>query len=194
MPVLTPDGISAVIGWDAETTVHDRRRILARELIAARLGCEAKDVRVEREAPRGFGYHTRLIASRDHDELKLAIVTASFRTATVAAICDSGTPLGIDIRDTEPDEVTVYTMPRHSPLINKDDTADLLHRWTRVQAVLGADGRGARIRPEHVVLDTGREKGWLRDRRARYGLTDASRDGWVITIAAGIADGARLPR
>lgn len=194
MPVLTPDGISAVIGWDAETTVHDRRRILARELIAARLGCEAKEVRVERDAPRGFGYHTRLIASRGHDELSLSIVTASFRTATVAAICDSGTSVGIDLRDSEPDEVTVFTMRRHSPLINKDDTADLVHRWTRVQAVLGADGRGGRIPPGHVVLDAGRERGWLRDRRVRYGLTDASRDGWVITIAAGIVDGERRPR
>lgn len=188
-PITTPAGITALLGWDPGTTEHDRRRILAKELIAARLGCDVKDVKIEREAPRGFGYHRRLIASKDQQDLPISIVTASFRAATVVAICDPGLPLGIDIRDLHPEPGDLQTMRRHSHLLNLDDTEDLLRHWVCVQAVLEADGRGVRVAPDHVTLDAGRGRGWLRDRRMRYRLLDASRDGWVITIASGIVDG-----
>jgi len=182
----TPAGVSARLGWDPATTVHDRRRIIAKELIAAQLGCEVKDVKIEREAPRGFGYHTRLIASRDGVELPIAIITASFRAATVVAICDPGLPLGIDIRDLSPDQADIRRMQKHSRLFDESNITDLLQHWVRVQAVLEADGRGVRVAPEHVRLDTGRHKGWIPDRNMKYELVDASRDGWVITVAVGV--------
>lgn len=181
----TPAGVDARLGWDPGTTVHDRRRIIAKELIAAKLGCEPKDVKIEREAPRGFGYHTRLIASRDGQELPIAIVTASYRAATVVAICDPGLPLGIDIRDMHPEAADVRQMQKHSHLLDESNIPDLLQHWVCVQAVLEADGRGVRVAPEHVRLDTGRHKGWVPDRKMKYSLTDASREGWVITIASG---------
>lgn len=181
----TPPGISARLGWDPGTTVHDRRRIIAKELIAAKLGCEIKDVKVEREEPRGFGYHTRLIASKDGEELPISIVTASFRAATVVAICDPGLPLGIDIRDLSPEPADIRQMQKHSHLFDENNIPDLLQHWVRVQAVLEADGRGVRVAPQHVRLDTGRSKGWIPDRNMKYTLVDASRDSWVITIAYG---------
>ncbi|WP_431802883.1 hypothetical protein [Microbacterium sp. bgisy203] len=182
----TPPEFTARLGWDPGTTVHDRRRIIAQELIAGRLSCEAKDIRIEREAPRGFGYHTRLIASRDGEELPIAIVTASYRAATVVAICDPGLPLGIDIRDMNPDAADIRLMQKHSSLIDESNIPDLLQHWVRVQAVLEADGRGVRVAPERVKLDPGRNLGWIPDRKMRYKLIDASRDGWVITLAMGI--------
>lgn len=180
-----PDGVTARLGWDPATTVHDRRRIIAKELIAARLGCEPKDVTIEREAPRGFGYHTRLIASRGGRELPFAIVTASYRAATVVAICDPALPVGIDIRDLNPDAADIRQMQKHSRLVDETNIADLLQHWVRVQAVLEADGRGVRVAPEHVSLDAGRRRGWIGDRNMKYTLVDASRDSWVITIAVG---------
>ncbi len=186
VPLDTPAGISAKLGWDPGTTVHDRRRILAKELIASQLGCEVRDVTIVREDPRGFGYHTRLIASRDGQELPIAIVTASFRAATVVAICDPALPVGIDIRDLSPEPGELRQMRKHSHLFDESDVADLLQHWTRVQAVLEADGRGVRVAPDHVRLDAGRHKGWIPDRNMKYTLVDASRDGWVITIASGI--------
>lgn len=186
VPLDAPSGISARLGWDPGTTVHDRRRIIAKELIAARLGCETTDVRIEREAPRGFGYHTRLIASRDGQELPIAIITASYRAATVVAICDPALPVGIDIRDLSPEPADIKRMQKHSRLFDENDLPDLLQHWVRVQAVLEADGRGVRVAPEHVRLDAGRHKGWIPDRNMKYTLVDASRDGWVITIATGI--------
>lgn len=185
-PLDSPAAVSARLGWDPATTVHDRRRILAKELIAAKLGCEVRKVRIEREEPRGFGYHTRLIASRGGEELPIAIVTASFRAATVVAICDPGLPLGIDIRDLHPEPADVRQMQKHSHLYDEQDISDLLQHWVRVQAVLEADGRGVRVAPEHVRLDAGRSKGWIPDRNMKYSLVDASRDGWVITIAVGM--------
>lgn len=185
----TPDGIVAKLGWDPGTSVHDRRRIIAKELIAARIGCDVRDVSIVREDPRGFGYHTRLIASKDGQELPIAIVTASFRAATVVAICDPGLPVGVDIRDLSPEPADIRQMRKHSHLFDENDLPDLLQHWTRVQAVLEADGRGVRVAPEHVRLDAGRHRGWIPDRKMKYTLVDASRDGWVITIASGI-----LPR
>lgn len=188
VPLETPGDVSAMLGWDPGTTVHDRRRILAKELIARRLGCEPHEIVIEREAPRGFGYHTRLIASMDGAELPLSIVTASYRAATVVAICAPSLPLGIDIRDMHPDPADLRTMARHSHLLAESDADDLLHHWVCVQAVLEADGRGVRVAPEYVTLDSARRTGWLRDRKMHYRLVDASRDGWIITIAAGIVD------
>jgi hypothetical protein len=54
-----------------------------------------------------------------------------------------------------------------------------------VQAVLAADGRGLRVSPEKVRLDTSFNKGWVADRRVYYRLQDLSRDAWVITLAYG---------
>ncbi|MGB4777022.1 hypothetical protein [Microbacterium sp.] len=181
----TPAGVEARLGWDPGTTVHDRRRILAKELIASRLHCEAREVRIDREAPRGFGYHTRLIASKDGAELPIAIVTASYRAATVVAICDPGLPLGIDIRDSTPEAGDIRQMQKHSRLFDGSNIPDLLQHWVRVQAVLEADGRGVRVSPEHVRLDSGRHKGWIPDRKMHYALIDASRDSWLITVAVG---------
>lgn len=180
-----PTGVTARLGWDPGTSVHDRRRLIAKELIAAKLGCETKDIAIEREAPRGFGYHTRLIASRGGEELPIAIVTASYRAATVVAICDPALPVGIDIRDLHPEPGDVRQMQKHSHLVDGANIPDVLDHWVRVQAVLEADGRGVRVPPDHVRLDTGRHKGWIPDRNMKYQLTDASRDGWVITIAVG---------
>lgn len=181
----TPAGITARLGWDPAITVHDRRRRIARELIAQALGCEEKDVRIEREAPRGFGYHTRLIASRDGVEVPLAITTASFRAATVVAVSDPGLPLGIDIRDAHPEPADLARMRKHSRLFSSTDVRDLVDHWVHVQAVLEADGRGVRVAPEHVRLDAGRHRGWIPDRKMKYTLVDVSRDGWLITLAYG---------
>ena len=181
----TPEGITARLGWDPKLTVHDRRRILARELVADHLGVDAKAIIVEREAPNQFGHHTHLIAMQGADELPILITTASYHTATVVAISDPSIPVGLDIRDMHPDEPTLHEMQRHSHLIDNSDTTALLQHWTRVQAVRGADGRGARVKPDNVRLDPVRHRGWVPDRRVYYQLADLSRDAWVITVAYG---------
>ncbi|GLJ80982.1 hypothetical protein [Microbacterium imperiale] len=186
----TPAGITARLGWDPAITVHHRRRMIARELVAAHLGCEEKEVLVEREAPRGFGYHTRLIASRKGVDVPLAITTASYRAATVVAVSDPGLPIGIDIRDSNPEPADLVRMRKHSRLFSTGNTLDLIDHWVHVQAVLEADGRGVRVAPEQVRLDAGRHRGWIPDRNMKYTLVDISRDGWLITLAYGTLPGA----
>ncbi|MCR2812501.1 hypothetical protein NQ166_02505 [Microbacterium sp. zg.Y1090] len=181
----TPEAITARLGWDPAVSVHDRRRILTREIVAKLQKCEPHEIRVEREPPRGYGYHTRLIASRDGVELPYEVKTASYRSATVVAVADPALPLGLDVRDMHPDAADIHMMQKHSHLFNEDDIPALLDHWTKVQAVLEADGRGVRVAAERVKLDAARRKGWLPDRKLGYHLLDASRDGWIITIAYG---------
>ena len=95
----------------------------------------------------------------------------------------AGTSSGlISVSSTDAD---IRQMRRHSRLIDESNTEELLQHWVRVQAVLEADGRGVRVAPDRVHLDTGRNKGWIPDRNMKYELVDASRDGWIITIAVG---------
>lgn len=179
----TPRGIEARLGWDPKLSEHDRKRILAKQLLAARLGVDEKAIVVERESPAQFGFHTQLFARIDEDEVPVLIRTASFRAATVCAVAEPGTVLGLDLRDMHPDEITLGDMKRGSHLFDESNLQTLTAHWTRVQAVREADGRGVRVKPEYVRLDTGLNKGWIPDRPVYYKLLDLSREGWVITLA-----------
>lgn len=189
----TPAGISVRLGWDPSMTEHDRKRVLARELVAAHLGRDLKDVRVEREAPAHFGFHTQLFASVDGEELPLDLRNASFRAATIVALTDQPYVFGLDIRDLHPDDQTLHDMKRHSHLFDEENTLALIDHWTRVQAVREADARGSRVPPEAVKLDATRTRGWIRDRKAQYKIVDLSRDGFVITLAYGDAKESVTP-
>ncbi|GAA2010407.1 hypothetical protein [Microbacterium ulmi] len=179
----TPAGIGARLGWDPKLSEHDRKRILAKQILSARLGREEKSIVVERESPAQFGFHTQLFARIEEDELPVVIRTASFRGATVCAVAEPGTHFGLDLRDLHPDDVTLGDMKRGSHLFDEDNILSLTAHWTRVQAVREADGRGVRVKPDHVRLDTGLTKGWVPDRPIYYRILDLSRDGWVITLA-----------
>ena len=179
----TPEGITALLGWDPAVSEHDRKRLLAKELVAKRLGVEAKKVRVEREAPRTFGFHTQLFAEIDGAGVPVRIRNVSFRAATVVAVSDPGVSFGLDLRDAHPDEAELHFIRRHSHLLEEASVGALLAHWTRVQAVRDADGRGARVAADRVRLDSPLTRGWLPDRKIYYQLADLSRDSWIITLA-----------
>ncbi|MDR7183351.1 MULTISPECIES: hypothetical protein [Microbacterium] len=179
----TPAGITARLGWDPKLSDHDRKRVLAKEIVATKLGVDPKDVRVEREAPRTFGFHTQLIAEVGGAEVPLKIRNVNFRAATVVAVADADASLGLDLRDAHPDDAELHLMKRHSHLLDENDLDKLLAHWTRVQAVRDADGRGARVAADHVRLDSPLTKGWIPDRKVFYKLADLSRDSWIITLA-----------
>lgn len=179
----TPDGISVRLGWDPKMSEHDRKRVLAREVLAARLGREPGDVRITGEAPSESGFHTQLTAEVDGAPVPLSIRDASFRAATIVAVADPDVKFGIDIRDTHPDETTLGHMRRHSHLLDEADATAVLLHWTRSEAIRDADGRGHRAQADKVRLNSPRTKGWISDRKVDYTLTDLSRDGWIITLA-----------
>lgn len=179
----TPQGIGARLGWDPKMSEHDRKRVLAKQLISSQLGVEEKAIVIEREAPAQFGFHTQLFARIGEEPVPLLIRTASFRAATVCAVATPGTQFGLDLRDVHPDDVTLGDMKRGSHLFEEDNLLTLTSHWTRVQAVREADGRGQRVKPDHVRLDTNLAKGWIPDRPVFYKILDLSRDGWVVTMA-----------
>lgn len=189
----TPAGIDVRLGWDPSLSEHDRKRMLAKELVAAKLRIGIDEVRIEREAPAQFGFHTQLFASVDGRELPLLIRNASFRAATVVALTDQPLAIGLDIRDLQPDDSTLHEMQRHSRIFDEHNVLSLVDHWTRVQAVREADGRGTRVASELVKLDTNRTRGWVPDRKAQYEIVDLSRDGFVITLAYADAEDARTP-
>lgn len=183
----TPEGVSARLGDDGKVTLHDRRRILARELVAERLHLDADDLRIVRDAPSIFGYHTRLFAYlRDADDpLPILITTATDRDATVVAVSAPDMRIGLDIRSAAPDDATLHEVVRHFPQwAMYDEVAQLTH-WAAVQAVLDADARGTRVHPERVRLDLTAKHGKVPDRDARYDLADLSTQGYLITLAYG---------
>lgn len=179
----TPAGIDARLGWDPSVTPHDRKRILTRQIIGARLGVEPSSVRIERESPTTFGHHTRLIAAVDGGELALVIGVAEYRHATVVTVHEPTLLVGVDLRDLHPDPQTRAVMHAHSHLWEGTTELEFLTHWTRVQAVLAADGRGGHVRPEWVRLDQNGTRGSIRDRPARYTIVDVSRNAFVITLA-----------
>lgn len=179
----TPEGITARLAWDPKVPEQDRRRHLAKQLVADRLEVEPGEVRVDREAPGAYGFQPRMVAEVAGEEVPLVIDTASFRGATVVAVSEPGLLVGLDVRDAHPDEAELRTMRRHSHLWDENDLAGLIAHWTRVQAVRDADGRGAKVAADKVRLNSPLTKGWIGDRQVEYRLTDLSRDGWIITLA-----------
>ncbi len=179
----TPAGITARLGWDPKMTEHDRKRVLAKELISARLRIEAGDIAVIREQPTRFGHRTELYAEVNGEQVPLVIRNVSFRAATVVAVGDPDIVFGLDLRDAHPDESTLHEMRRHSHLFDEDNVPSLLEHWTRVVAIREADGRKNLIRGDNVRLNSTRTKGWVPDRKTQYELVDLSRDGWIISLA-----------
>jgi 4'-phosphopantetheinyl transferase len=176
-----PAGIDARLGWDPAVPPHDRKRILTRDLVAGRLGIFPGDVHVAREEPTVFGHHTHLIPTVGGEPVPFAVRDVSFRAATVVAIADLATPLGLDLRDLLPDPQTTAAMHAHSHLWEGSSETAFLTHWARVQAILAADGRGRQVRPEAVRLDGA--TGWIPDRPVHYRLVDLSRNAFVITLA-----------
>ncbi len=180
-----PSGISVRFGADERLDEHERKRLLAREVVASLMNVEVAEVRVHREEPAQFGYHPHLLATVAGSEIPLAIRSASTGPATVVVAADPVMPLGVDLRSATPAEADLRDMRAHSHLFGDTDEQHLLAHWTRVHAVLHADGRGARVRPEHVRLDPTLTQGWIPDRRVHYRLLEIPRESWAITLAYG---------
>ena len=113
-----PEGILARLGWDPRLDERARILALARELVAEHEGVDEDSVRVDYETPAQFGHLVQLEATVSGAAVPSTIKAASFRTATVVAVADANVPIGLDIRDLQPDAVTLREMRRHSHLID----------------------------------------------------------------------------
>lgn len=179
----TPVGIVAELTAgeaDANATPYPRSLVT---MVGEVAQVPADGVRVGRDGPGAFGHHRQLFAAAEGERLPVAITLVHVDGYDLAAVCPADVSIGIDLRRRSPSADDLREMRRHSHLFPGTSEADLLVHWTRVQAVRAADGRGARIPPEHVLIDPERQTGWAYDRRLHYRLRDLSTEEWTITLA-----------
>ena len=143
-------------------------RMLLRELAAELSGLPLESIAVTAACPD---------CGREHGQPRVdgVFVSLSHAGAVTVAAASAEARVGIDIesRDAPPERLAAIR-----DVAGGDDLA----HWTRVEAVLKADGRGLRVDPRAVgirgdeaTLDGG-----------SYKLTDASDEDYVVTVATRI--------
>jgi 4'-phosphopantetheinyl transferase len=140
-------------------------RMLLRELAAELTGRELESITVTAACPD---------CGREHGQPHVAGIHVSLSHARdrVVAVAHPDRAVGVDIerRDAIPERVAA---------IQEIAGGAGLEHWTRIEAVLKADGRGLRVDPRAVVVEGDRATldGTL------YELLDASDDEYVVSVA-----------
>jgi len=155
--------------FETATDPHPERfltgRMLLRELVAELSGRELGSITVTAACPD---------CGREHGQPRVSGLHVSLSHAgdRVIAAAHPDRAIGVDIesRDVSPERVAA---------IRTIAGAGGLEHWTRIEAVLKADGRGLRVDPRAVRLDgdTATLDG------SRYELADASDDRYIATVA-----------
>lgn len=146
-----------------ESTVSDAKqtflagRLLLRRLVGELTGQDPGSVDLVAECDDCGGPHGRP-AVRGSD---LHVSLARRDDVVVAAAWHA--PIGIDVESVTP---TPQSLAAIATLTGDASIA----RWTRVEAVLKADGRGLRVDPSAVILTPvgGHLEGWVTDAAPRY--------------------------
>lgn len=160
-------------------------RMLLRELVAELTGADLASITIAATCSDcGREHGQSRIAG--HPEVHVSLSHTGGRTAAAATVGTAiggtaigGAAIGVDIerRDASP--------TRLAAILKIASGADLAH-WTRVEAVLKADGRGLRVDPRavQVIGDLATLEG------VGYALTDASDDRHTISVATALAETA----
>ena len=149
-----------------------RRRFLAGRaaLLSAAARSGEPDIRIEARCPDCGRSHGRPTAVGGTAALHLALAHAGGRAFAAA----SRRPLGIDAESAGVPQERRAAVDALAP-----GRGDPLRRWTAIEAVLKADGRGLRVAPDAVRL--GLRGAALEG--VRYRLQPAREVGFVVTIA-----------
>ncbi|QEO10456.1 4'-phosphopantetheinyl transferase family protein [Protaetiibacter larvae] len=137
-------------------------RALLRRLAGEQLGLAPHEVPLAAVCPDCGGPHGRPVV--EGSELRVSLAHSAVGVVAVAAW---GRDIGVDI---EPLAATA----RSSPAIREVAGGRGLAHWTRVEAVLKADGRGLRVDPRAVQIAPrgGRLEARIADRPTRYLLDE----------------------
>lgn len=135
---------------------------------AERLG--APDIRIDARCPDCGLSHGRPRAEDAGEDVYLALAHGDGRAFAVAA----RTQVGIDAEPLKAPPARLAAIDSLAP-----GRGDPLRRWTAVEAVLKADGRGLRLAPDtvRVGLRSARLEG------TRYHLSTSRTAGCVVTVA-----------
>ncbi len=145
-------------------------RMLLRELVADLTGADPASITVTAACPD---------CGREHGRPRVdgAFVSLSHTGDLVVAAGSPTAPVGVDVE--RRDAAAAGRADERLAAIRLVAAGEGLEHWTRVEAVLKADGRGLRVDPAAVVIrgDRASLDG------AAYGLTDASDAEHVISVA-----------
>ncbi|GAB3584036.1 hypothetical protein GCM10027406_29730 [Leifsonia lichenia] len=119
-------------------TAVDGRSML-RDLVAELASVAPEDVRIAARCPDCGGEHGRPVVMAPDAATAVRVSLAHAGGVTVAAALVGGS-VGVDAE------------PR-TPRTQAQRTEDELRQWTRIEAVLKADGRGLRVDPAAVVFE-----------------------------------------
>ena len=129
------------IAFDRDASAPDAGRALLRRLAAEQLGVAPEDVPLTQRCPDCGGPHGRPEIA--DSELRVSLARCALGAVAVAAW---GADIGVDV---EPSAQT----PARLAAIEEVAGGTGVARWTRVEAVLKADGRGLRIDPRRVRIE-----------------------------------------
>jgi len=149
-------------------------RELIRELVSDMTGEPVATVQITATCPDCGGPHGRPFV--EGSELHIGLSHSA--TATVA-VASWDAPVGVDVEEAATPPAAV------AAIATLTGEASLLH-WTRVEAVLKADGRGLRVDPASVVVDErdGRVEASIGASPQRYLLSQPDVDADLVVSVA----------
>lgn len=126
-------------------------RACLRRLVARLAGVPEAGVRIEARCPDCGGPHGRPVVMAPPGARDVSVSLAYAGLSLVAAAA-SGRPIGVDaeLRDQGPQTDARSQAIR---ILAPGSGDDPLRHWTRIEAVLKADGRGLRVDPRAVVFE-----------------------------------------
>ena len=136
-------------------------RAMLRALVSELAAVAPEDVRIAARCPDCGGAHGRPVVMAPDAATAIRVSLAHAGDVTVAAALVGGS-VGVDAEQRAPAQATTTTgtatqgtatQGTATQATTTPGTADDLRQWTRIEAVLKADGRGLRVDPAAVVFE-----------------------------------------
>lgn len=150
-------------------------RMLLRQLVGDLAGMEPSDVELEARCIDCGGPHGRPVVVGGNERARALTLSVSACAGMVVVGAAVGRAIGVDVEPRAGSDERLRAVRQLT-----GNTIDPLRHWTRVEAVLKADGRGLRVDPSQVAVHDG---GADLD-GTRYRLVDASLAPELVTTVA----------
>lgn len=151
-----PTDARVVLVRGSRAEAHEALRTLVAELAVV----DDASVTIVQRCPDCGGPHGRPVVMAPQGARDIGVSLAHAGEWSVVAAMQ-GARVGVDVEQRETPSERVEAL---RTLLERDtgdplgpatpDARDLLRRWTRIEAVLKADGRGLRVAPSDVVLES----------------------------------------